>query len=93
MGQCARALFFVASANAQTVIQAEPWTPGHALTYTQGGSSTPLVQDPGPAGGGDPIASLGISELLSVVPPTSGGSQPPWANSGTGPLRVRLKSG
>src|ERR1700748_421287 len=46
------ALACPASASAQAILQGGPWAPGHAPMYVGQGSTQPIVQDSGPAGGG-----------------------------------------
>lgn len=69
------------AANAQqTILQGGPWVDGHTPMYVGSGSSTPVVQDSGPAGGGAP--GLGLSELNIT---SRGSGSGPFPNSGTGP--------
>lgn len=63
------------------VLQGGPFQPGHAPMYTQGGSQQPIVQDSGPAGGGD--TGLGLSELLLTA---RGSGAPPYVAQGSGPF-------
>lgn len=75
-------LFVSFTAHAQqAVLQGGTFTRGHAPMYAGQGSSQPVVQDSGPAGGG--AAGLGLSELLQV---NRGTGTAPYANTGTGPL-------
>lgn len=69
----------------QAILQGGPWKPGHAPMYVGAGSSQPIVQDSGPAGGGGP--GVGISELGLTV---RGSGTPPYANAGTGPFGTNL---
>ena len=76
-------LAFPASARAQSsVLQGGPWTQGHPLMYSSPSSfGEPVVQDPGPAGGG--LAGQGLSEILQT---NQGTGSAPYAGTGTGPL-------
>jgi hypothetical protein len=60
-----------------SILQAGPPTGGHAPMYTPFGGLQAVIQDSGPASGGQ--AGLGLSELLQVA-------RSPNASSGTGPM-------
>ena len=65
-----------------SILQGGAWTPGRAPMYTGPGSSTPVVQDSGPASGG--ALGLGLAEqLLTVRNPAN---IYPAANMGSGPF-------
>lgn len=75
-------LFLAGPAFSQsTVLQSGTWQPGHAPMYSNPGSSQPIVQDSGPAGGGG--AGLGLNEQLLIE---RAPGVPPFVNAGTGPL-------
>ncbi len=77
----ALACLVVTAAAAQSVpLQGGAWTPGHVPMYSVGGMGQPVVQDSGPAGGGQ--AGLGLNELMLQA---RGYGAPPFANAGTGP--------
>ncbi|MBB3453889.1 hypothetical protein FHT86_002145 [Rhizobium sp. BK313] len=69
----------------QAILQGGPWTPGHAPMYVGAGSSQPIVQDSGPAGGGP--AGVGLSELGLAA---RGTGTPPFSGTGTGPFGTNL---
>src|ERR1700728_4334828 len=62
------------------ILQGGPWTPGHAPMYVGQGSSQPVVQDSGPAGGG--AIGTGLSELNVTA---RGTGTAPYIGQGTGP--------
>lgn len=62
------------------VLQAGPFTSGHAPMYTSSGASQPVIVDSGTAAGG--AAGVGIKELGITV---RGTGTAPYANAGTGP--------
>lgn len=64
-----------------TILQGGSWEPGHVPMYVGDGSSQPVVQDSGPAGGGG--IGLGISEFLMTM---RGPGAPPYSATGSGPL-------
>ena len=65
-----------------SILQGGAWTPGRSPMYVGPGSSTPVVQDSGPASGG--ALGLGLAEqLLTVRNPAN---VYPAANMGTGPF-------
>lgn len=64
-----------------SLLQAGPWTPGHAPAYVPSGSSQAVVTDSGPARGG--AAGTGLSELLLQA---IGTGTPPYVGQGTGPF-------
>ena len=88
---CARRLALIVAAAAflpisaawpqGAVLQGGPWTPGHVPMYVGQGTSQPIVQDSGPAGGGG--IGVGLSELLLVA---RGTGTPPYAGQGSGPF-------
>lgn len=63
------------------LLQGGTWTPGHAPMYVGQGSSQPVVQDAGAAGGGS--TGSGLSELAVTA---RGTGSAPFASQGTGPL-------
>lgn len=65
----------------QVPLQAGPWTAGRAPMYSQSGGTQPIIQDSGPASGGQ--AGLGLAEGLYVA---RGTGAPPYAAQGTGPF-------
>jgi hypothetical protein len=78
------ALFAAAPAFAQsTLLQGGPWAPGHAPMYVGQGSGQAVVQDSGPAGGGN--AGIGLSELGITA---RGTGSPPYVGQGTGPFNT-----
>lgn len=77
---CVLALFPSLAWSQGAILQGGPWTQGHAPMYVGQGSSQPVVQDSGPAGGG--ALGLGLSEQLLVA---RGTGTPPFVGQGTGP--------
>lgn len=67
------------------ILQSGPTKPGHAPMYVNSGTSQPVAQDSGPAGGG--AAGVGLSEMGLTV---RGTGTPPYANAGTGPDGANL---
>lgn len=65
-----------------TMLQAGPWADGHAPAYNSDGTSQPVVQDSGPAGGGG--SGTGLSE--QAITSRSATNTFPSADSGTGPF-------
>lgn len=73
-----------ATAHAQSsLLQGGPYQGGRAPMYVTNGQTQPIVQDSGPASGGDP--GVGLSELNITSRPGNGVTTPPYANNGTGP--------
>src|SRR5580698_68445 len=68
-------------AGAQSILQGGPWTAGHAPMYVGQGSSQPVVQDSGPAGGGG--VGVGLGEQLLTA---RGTGTLPYVGQGTGPF-------
>lgn len=76
------ALCVPALAHAQgTLLQGGPVAPGRSPMYVNSGTSQPVVQDSGPAGGGG--AGLGLAEQLLVA---RGTGTAPYVAQGSGPL-------
>ena len=84
--RCAVALLLMAlapvGAQAQTVLQGGPWTPGHAPMYSSSGLSQPVVTDSGTAGGG--ALGKNLSEIGIVARDPN--NVYPSVNSGSGPF-------
>lgn len=66
-----------------SILQAGPISSGRVPMYVNGYSPQAIVQDSGPAAGGGP--GVGLSEL-GITQRGANGSQPPFANAGTGPF-------
>ena len=65
------------------VLQGGPWTQGHIPQYVGQGSSQPIVQDGGPAGGG----AVGVNPgEIGITKRGNGTSSAPYSGTGTGPL-------
>ena len=75
------------AAHAQpTLLQSGPWVPGHAPVYVGQGSSQPVVQDSGTAGGG--ASGVGLGELgITIRNPAN---TYPAANVGKGPFNTNI---
>lgn len=65
----------------QTIRQSGPWASNRAPMYSGNGTSTPTLQDSGPAAGGAP--GVGLNEQLLTIQGFS--TTGPNANAGTGP--------
>jgi hypothetical protein len=73
-------------ASAQTILQSGPIAPGRTPMYVGiVGQSQAVLQDSGPASGGD--VGVGLSELGLTV---QGTGTPPYANAGSGPYGANL---
>lgn len=70
----------VSFAQGVTLLQAGPTTSGHVPMYYGQGQSQPVVQDSGPAAGGNP--GVGLSEIGITA---RGTGAAPYAGLGTGP--------
>ena len=66
-------------------MQSGPVTPGHASMYVNSGTSQPIVQDSGTAGGGP--SGVGLGELGITA---RGTGTPPYIGQGKGPLGTNI---